>query len=317
MSTFIGSLLKYLHYSRKCKDKDFFEYEDLVKYDFNPPKHFQSVFLYGNYKAIAKLSHKRFNFFTDYLEHGVCFIQTPESSRLMGYVDRPFISRIYTFGSVRNKFITQYLDSKKRKRKVIEVGPYILGAKNFYDANVLHDLKNKIGKMLLVYPQHSIENSNVEYEIDDLIGVIKSKSSFFDSIFVCLYWKDILLHPDYVERYKKAGFVVVSNGHRSDPMFLSRQKDLIMLSDMMITNGLGTHIGYSICLNKPVCFYKQEVLVNKKTHSEILNPISEVESVFSEMFREFSFAISEEQVNLVKHYWGDWDVKTDVIVDQL
>ncbi len=309
MLTFFASLLKYLYYSKKCKNKDFFEYSELVKHDFTPPKHFHSVFLYGNYKAVANLRHKRFNFLFDYLEHGVCFIRTPESSRLMGYVERPLISNIYTFGSVRNKYITQYLDDKNLKRKVIEVGPYILGAKNFYDEETLSDLKKKIGRMLLVYPQHSIENSNVEYEIDDLIEEIKSKSSVFDSVFVCLYWKDILLHPNYVERYEKEKFVVVSNGHRSDPMFLSRQKDLIMLSDMMMTNGLGTHIGYSICLNKPVCFYKQNIFINEKPQSATESPISEVESEFAKAFHEFDFTITEEQKKLVEQYWGRWDCK--------
>ena len=253
--------------------------------------------------AVANMKQRPFNFLTEYLEHGVCFINTPESSRLLGYINRPFISKVYTFGSIRHKYINQYLEQNNLKREVIEIGPYILYAKNFYDEEKLGEIKKKYGKILLVYPQHSIEDSHVSYEIQDLISEIKSKSHFFDSVFVCLYWKDILIHPDYVKQYEDAGFTVVSNGHRSDPKFLSRQKDLIMLSDMMLTNGLGTHIGYSICLGKPVFFYNQKTYVN----SESKNSLSDTESEFIKEFGDFSFSISNAQEKLVKEYWGNWN----------
>ena len=289
-----------------CKKVDFFDYERLVRYDFTPPKFFNSVFLYGNYKAVATAQNKHFNFLTDYLEHGVCFINTVESARLLGYVDRRFIKNIYTYGPIRKKIIEQYLKHYNLERNIIEVGPYILGAQHFYSPSQLTTLKKTYGKILLVYPQHSIESRVVHYELDDIIREIHARKGNFDSVFICLYWKDILIHPEYVQKYLSEGFIVVSNGHRSDPQFLSRQKDLIHLSNMMMTNGLGTHIGYSICMNKPVYFYKQtlqlEHLATNTNNTE--NELQLIESEFYTAFSEFSFNISEEQKNLVRQYWG-------------
>jgi hypothetical protein len=289
-----------------CKKVDFFDYERLVRYDFTPPKFFNSVFLYGNYKAVATAQNKHFNFLTDYLEHGVCFINTVESARLLGYVDRRFIKNIYTYGPIRKKIIEQYLKQYNLERNIIEVGPYILGAQHFYTPSQLATLKKTYGKILLVYPQHSIESRVVHYELDDIIREIHARKGNFDSVFICLYWKDILIHPEYVQKYLSEGFIVVSNGHRSDPQFLSRQKDLIHLSNMMMTNGLGTHIGYSICMNKPVYFYKQtlqlEHIATNTNNTE--NELQLIESEFYTAFSEFSFNISEEQKNLVRQYWG-------------
>ena len=303
---FLTSTIKYLYYSCACKNVDFFDYAKLVRFDFSPPKFFNSVFLYGNYKAVAKAQNKHFNFLTDYLEHGVCFINTIESARLLGYVDRKFIKNIYTYGPIRQNLIQQYLQKHNLKRNVIEVGPYILGAKHFYKPDKLAALKNTYGKILLVYPQHSIETRVVHYELDDIIREIHTRKDNFDSVFICLYWKDIIIHPEYVQRYLSEGFIVVSNGHRSDPQFLSRQKDLIHLSDMVMTNGLGTHIGYSICMNKPVYFYKQALQLEhlSATTNNTENELQQIESVFHTAFSEFSFKISEKQKQLVKQYWG-------------
>lgn len=303
---FLISITKYIYYSCLCKKVDFFDYERLVRYDFAPPKFFNSVFLYGNYKAVATAQNKHFNFLTDYLEHGVCFINTVESARLLGYVDRRFIKNIYTYGPIRKKIIEQYLEQYNLKRNIIEVGPYILGAKHFYTPTQLAALKKTYGKILLIYPQHSIESRVVYYELDDIIREIHARKGNFDSVFICLYWKDILIHPEYVQKYQSEGFIVVSNGHRSDPQFLSRQKDLIQLSDMMMTNGLGTHIGYSICMNKPVYFYKQVLqLEHPATNTNnTANELQLIESEFHIAFSEFSFNISEEQKNLVSQYWG-------------
>lgn len=309
---FVISLLKYRYFRSKCKNIDYFNYKKLVEYDFDPPMFFRSVTFYGNYKAVAKLSKKHFNFLREYLEHGVCFINTPDSARLLGYGNRPFIKTIYTYGPLRKRLIEEYLQENHLKRRVIAIGPYIKGSSNFHSAKKLLEIKKNYGRILLVYPQHSIKNVNVYYEIEDLKREINFHKSDFDSVFVCIYWKDLLNHPNVVTEYESEGYIVVSNGHRSDPFFLSRQKDLIELSDMMMTNGLGTHIGYSICMHKPVFYYNQAVTV--KDDNNILldrDNISEVEKSFAKEFGKYSQTISESQYKLVKLYWGDFEVEDE------
>lgn len=252
---------------------------------------------------------KRFNLITDYLEHGLCFTETIESARTMGYVNRPLIKNIYTFGNRRKEVIEGYLKRNGLKgRKVNAIGPYILGASNFYDKDKLDEIKSKYGKILLVYPCHSFENNNVSYDADYLIEEIGKIRDGFDSVFLCLYWKDIKQSPELVELYKKAGFYIVCNGHRSDPYFLSRQKDLIQLSDLMLTNGIGTHIGYSVCMKKPVWFVKQPMhyVDDKKKSVEIHKSVIEAEDRIQKAFGDFSFEITKEQVELVEEYWGTW-----------
>lgn len=298
------SLISYLYNAHRCKHVNFFNYKELVKHNFKGPLFFTSVCLYGNYKAVARLQHKRFNFFTDYLEHGVCFINTPDSARLLGYIDRKFVKNVYTYGSFRSNLIKAYLEKNNYRKRVVEVGPYILGAEHFYSKEKLKELKQEYGKILLVYPQHSIENYHIHYNIDEIIKEINGRKSNFDNVFVCLYWKDIWDHPEYIERYQKEGFVVVTNGHRNDPKFLSRQKDLISLSDMMLTNGIGTHIGYSIALGKPVYLYRHEVSAKDDRNAQEVYDLTEMEHRFCKVFQEFSWTITEPQRALVEEFWG-------------
>jgi hypothetical protein len=72
----------------------------------------------------------------------------------------------------------------------------------------------------------------------------------FDSIRICLYWRDIEFnrHKLYIEK----GFECVCAGSLCDSNFMSRLKGLLNICDATITNAIGSHVGYSISLNKPV-----------------------------------------------------------------
>ena len=304
---FIPSIFKYHHEVQRLSKVDYFDHDELLKGEYVTPMFFNAVSLYGNYKAITNLTHHKFNFLLDYLEHGVCFYDTPESTRLMGYADRIGIKNIYTYSNHRKKFIEKYLQSNKLHKNVIAVGPYIKGASNFHTKENLEKIKLQYGKILLVYPCHSIDNVIAQYDISLLINEIDKRASDFDNVFVCLYWKD-LMDKDKTQQYINKGYTIVCNGLGSDPHFLSRQKDLLMLADMVITNGLGTHIGYAVCLQKPVYFFKQSKH-HTNAQGQLLNSnknIEETEKLFIEAFQDYSFSITPKQIELVEKYWGTW-----------
>lgn len=302
---FIPSLVKYHRENRRLCSVDFFHYAELIKGGFVLPPFFNSVLLYGNNNAIEGITLRKFSLLRDYVEHGVCFYDTPESTMLMGYADRPGIQNIYTFGNHRKSLIEEYLQSRGLKKNVIAVGPYIIGASNFHSEQELQSIKQKYGKILLVYPSHSINAIQAEYDEQSLIAEIGSHAKDFDSVFVCLYWKDIL-NEGRLQKYLDSGYAVVCNGLGSDPYFLSRQKDLLTLSDMVMTNGLGTHIGYAVSLGKPVYFFRQDKHISDEKGNAISGNknVEQTERLFMEEFACYSFEITSEQLRLVEKYWG-------------
>ena len=303
--SFVKSFFEYYRNVRHCRKIDYFHYKELVSVDFDPVKSFKSVLSYGNYRAISNIKGHRFNFLRDYLEHGLHFGETIDSVLGMGYINRPFIRNVYTFSAVRKKTIEHACQELGIKnRKVYAVGPYIKAVNNFYSIDQLSRIKNKYGRILLVYPVHSTRDNAKDYDIVEFIEKINEIKSHFQSVFVCMYWQDIYSYPQYIDAYLKQGFIIVSNGHSSDPMFLSRQKDLIMLSDMMMTNSVGTHIGYSICLDRPV--YMVGSPFDKNGKPLFVDGFVEESQMFFDVFKDFDFEIKDKQIQLIEKYWGRW-----------
>ena len=302
---FIPSIIKYQRESKRLSKVDFFDYEELLKGEYVTPMFFNSVFIYGNYKAIENLTHRKFNFIFDYLEHGINYSDKTISVHWMGYADRFCIKNIFVFSEERAKFVKYYIQTKNLKRNIIAVGPYILGAEPFYTEEKRTELKNKYGKILLVYPAHSIDIVTANYDIQQLLAEIDRHKDSFDSVFICLHWLD-MNNESRRKQYEESGHILVCNGKPSDPMFLSRQRDLMELSDMVMTNALGTHVGYAVCLNRPVYFFNQEITLKGDTTLQTEKTIS-IENQFKKAFGKFSFTITQEQLDLVYPIWGRWD----------
>lgn len=306
---FFPSTLLYLWYTHRLKNVSFFQYSELVKYPYPKPKFFISVFLYGNYKAVARLSNKKFNFTTDYLEHGTDYVFNIDSVERMGYINRHFIKNVYTFSAKRKAIIEQYLSIKQIKRNVYPVGPYIMGVDNFLNKKALIETKEQYGKILTVFPSHSLDYVHSKFDSNILIDEILKYKKDYNSIWICFYWSDIKkgLH----KAYEAQGFTIVTAGHNSDPLFLNRLKDIIELSDLTMSNNVGTQIGYSICLNRPHYMFSQpleyEMKESRFTKNETKNiDKSEVNKKFHAVFGTYLTFITAEQVALVEEDWGKW-----------
>lgn len=220
------------------------------------------------------------------------------------------VHNILTLGEFRKNVLTE----KQINKNIIQIGTYIYYASLILSDKELLQLKTKLGKVLLVFPSHSTKGIDAEYDVDALIKEIETRKSNFDNVLICLFWRDVNAKK-VVECYKKKGYLLTCAGHFYDINFLSRLRTIISLADMTMSNSVGTHIGYCICLNKPHYVYNQ--LIRKKatndkvlqhnqpqrTEEEWISAEKNIEKIYT-YFSEYRDSISEEQKYIVDEYWG-------------
>ena len=218
--------------------------------------------------------------------------------------------KIVTFSNYREEKIKK----TSCKRDIFLIGPYIKYAHSLLSEDEISKIKQQYGRILLVFPLHSIVGADNNFNFKELINEIFRQKARFDSIWICVYYLD-LLKIDIIDEYRRNGFKIVTCGHKYDLNFMNRQRTLIELSAGTMSNDVGTHVGYSIALNKPHYIYRQEVEtcyaneVIKKKHAD--NIIQETSSVYKnereEVYKAFSsddFVITSAQQNLIEKYWG-------------
>jgi len=200
---------------------------------------------------------------------------------------------------------------KKTGKALFSIGPVLHYAPDFLDESAVASEKERLGKNLLFFPVHSTHHVDAHYDINKCCQKLEELRKNFDTIRICLYWKDIL--RGHADMYVKYGFECVTAGHMYDPMFLSRLKSLIRVADSAASNQFGTHIGYSILMNKPFYLFEQSVEHTAKT-KEILKrdrpPEDEGLKVFFQKFSSITDDITDEQRDIIEEYWGLSECKT-------
>lgn len=231
-----------------------------------------------------------------------------------------YVSRDENYYPKYLKIITlgKYREEKLRKkgcaRKITLIGPYINYAHSLLTEYEMMRIKEQFGKILLVFPSHSIEGARSEYDFNNFLQEICRLKSAFDSVWVCFFFAD-LDRRNFVDAYEKNGFKIVTCGHKYDLNFMNRQRTLMELSAATMSNDVGTHVGYSIALKKPHYIYRQKIenlydngALEKKHTDNILQESSHSYlSDRAEVYRAFSnddFVITEEQLKVVEKYWG-------------
>ena len=197
---------------------------------------------------------------------------------------------------------------KVTNKEIFSIGTYIQYAKPFYDKEKFNKIKKELGKTLLVFPMHSTHWVNLEFNIKDFIDEIKRISKDFDTVMICMYWKDILKNAH--SPYQKEGFKIVSAGHIYNKNFLPRLRTIIELSDLVCSNDVGSYVGQAIALNRPVYLYKQDYSFNS-TNKE-MDDGSEYDLRLKDknyidnfkVFSKYSLEITNEQREFTNYLWG-------------
>ena len=196
-------------------------------------------------------------------------------------------------------------------RKIIEtIGPPILYADAIIDEERYNIEQKQLGKCLLVFPAHSTHHVIELYDIHSFCNHIEEIGRDFNTIRVCLYWRDIL--SGLAEIYEQHGFECVTAGHMYDPLFLPRLRYIINSATITMSNSVGTHIGYCIALNKPHYIFKMPRTVIGKDYKYLEEASLDTE-VILKITKEFSTltdTITPKQYEIVEQYWGTNQIKT-------
>lgn len=220
-----------------------------------------------------------------------------------------FTKKLLTFGDVRKN----HIEAVVKDKKVYQIGPYIHYAPDYYDDVRFAEEKKHLGRTLLVFFSHSDTGASVSFDLDALIAKINSIRNGFQTVVISLFWSDI--NPVIEKRLKDEGYLIFSSGHRYDYYFLSRQKTMIKLADMTMSNSTGTHLAYCSYLNKPHWIVRQDIkskALNKtgeaniaiadKQGKDIINQ-QEIEELYH-AFAEYSDVLTDYQRKVCDKYFG-------------
>lgn len=262
--------------------------------------------LYGHLWTLTRYSNQDFTDTTrllfPYIEHGISWLDLKKPIDEQKYVHCMITQGPYRHNAIRaSRNIPHYT-----------IGPFIHYANTVLNNSQLKHIKEKLGRTLLVFPVHTYESSNASYERKRYVeNVINQFGNDFDTILVSAYWNDV--DDEIFDLFTKHGAKIVSSGLREDHNFISRLKTLLMLSDTVIGNGLGTQIGYCYYLKKRFILFEgneraritepDSFVMNGKSQSALLSSVlSEFKSAFA--ISPKSYKQKTKQLSLFEHYWG-------------
>lgn len=250
-----------------------------------------------------------------YIEHGLYF-----GGHLQYNQKTQYANKVITFSKRRGK----HIDSECFGKKSYPIGPYIRYSQGVLDNKLISQIKYSLGKTLLFFFSHSTKYDQAavgDIEFDIIFHSMDKIGIEFETKMVCLYYMD-LLNNEIVNKFQSNGYIVVSAGHKFDPMFLDNLKTLIQISDYTASNSVGTHIGYCLSLNK--CHYLSSDAAYE-TKNEIMNKLygkyyeegsKEREHIYS-AFREPNSYTTDQQICVFNEYWGGDIFKSQIEISQI
>ncbi|MCX8045020.1 MAG: hypothetical protein N3B18_12945, partial [Desulfobacterota bacterium] len=204
--------------------------------------------------------------------------------------------------------------NKKTDKPVIPIGPVITYAEGYLSMEELRNEKQKLGRTLVAFPAHSTHWIDVAYDIEGYCNFLEELGKSFDTVIVCLYWKDVLRRV--AEHYRARGFYCVTAGHIFDPLFMSRLRSIIALADLTTSNEISSVLGYCVLLGKPHYYHEvhttwhapsQDILIRDTCGGTGARPF--FRWIF-DLFMEPMDVVTDRQRDVISYYWGYYDSKT-------
>jgi len=131
-------------------------------------------------------------------------------------------------------------------QSALPIGPWIHYARSLLPAEEIRQLREELGSTLLVVLAHSWDQVERRMEVDDCVVAVAAtaRAGGYRQVIWLRHWKDP--QPQGLP----PGWIVACNGHRANPWFLDALRTLLELSDGLVSNAFGTHLGYAVALGK-------------------------------------------------------------------
>ncbi len=182
------------------------------------------------------------------LEHGAGL-----SGKQIGPTERDApLPAMLTMSSSRFPVLRQYTG-----KALFAIGSYLDYARCHLSEEELTRESQRLGRNLLVFPFHSTHFIEAHYNAEEFCAFIDRAARDFDSVTVCLYWKDILRGIGDV--FWQRGYECVTAGHMFDPAFCRRLKSFLTLATATAANSVGTSFALSTAMAKPQYLFIQRL----------------------------------------------------------
>lgn len=239
------------------------------------------------------------------IEHGVYFGDNTSTSMNPIPGEWRFGSFI-TYGDYR----MQLLSKAYPEHLIVKIGPYIQysSSDRGYKESIRGMFLRREGRTLAAFPAHSVRNGKRKFSHEEFAEAVDGYAAKMDCLNKVACISPMDFREEILSPYRERGFVVATSGE--DPRsFLPRQRAVMELSDITVSNDLGTHVGYSVCLGVP------HVILNPVKENDIegldVGTNKEVlirqKRLFHRVFSGKSAmgVITGEQRSLVDYFWGD------------
>lgn len=216
------------------------------------------------------------------------------------------ISYIY-----QSKYMKQYIHDIDEWKPVFCIGCYLHYVKPYYSEEKEKQIKSKFGKVLLVIASHNLETQECQYDDEKFVDFVMNYATEnkFDTVLVSVYFSDINL--DMYNNFRKRGAVLVSAGFREDPNFIHRLKSIFSLADLVLTNAIGSPVGFSKYMGKPYLLVQEEAnMLNEQILYKDDICLANQQSNFDKLrivSRQLNLSEQEKQIadKLYNYYTGE------------
>jgi hypothetical protein len=194
---------------------------------------------------------------------------------------------------------------KSHDKNAILIGPYI----HYVDPVDDHYASDDYFLVMLTHSAKGI-NLRARFNVENHVSSLEKKFGMKSLL---------LIHPNDLNLVQEYGLDYTTCGFMEDKYFLHRLKRLILDSSFVVTDFIGTHIGYIIYLNRKIYVMKEamtydgsEENVKKEFGARVVEELymDQLAKLKNEFLPE-EFISSDVFYQLVSEYWGFKHIKSN------